>query len=298
MQEGNFRCDANVSVRRPGEPLGTRCEIKNLNSFRFLAQAIEYEARRQIELLEDGGAVVQETRLFDPDRNRDAADAQKEDAQDYRYFPDPDLPPLDVDDAWIERIRAAMPELPAAMRERFVAQHGISAYDAAQLTASRELVDYYDAVCRALPAQDAAARKLVANWVLGEFSAARNRSDIAIAAAPVAARNLPGCCGALPTTRYPARWRRRFSTRCGQARPAPTTSRTRSSNGAGCARFPMPAPIETLVDAGPRGQSRDVAEFRAGREKAFNALVGQVMKASKGKANPAQVNEILRRKLG
>jgi len=185
MQEGNFRCDANVSVRRAGEPLGTRCEIKNLNSFRFLAEAIEYEARRQIELIEDGGRVVQETRLFDPDRGETRSMRTKEDAQDYRYFPDPDLPPLAIDDAWIDRIRRALPELPAAMRARLVADHGITDYDALQLTASRELVDYYDAVCHALPATDAALHKLVANFVLGEFSAARNRADIDIAAVPV-----------------------------------------------------------------------------------------------------------------
>src|SRR5690349_12557052 len=152
MQEGSFRCDANVSVRKPGAPLGTRCEIKNLNSFRFLQQAIEFEARRQIELIEDGGSVVQQTRLYDPERNETRSMRGKEEAHDYRYFPDPDLPPLAVDDAWIERVRLAMPELPEAMRARLATEHGIGAYDAAQLTASRELADYYAAACDALPA--------------------------------------------------------------------------------------------------------------------------------------------------
>ncbi|HEY3584838.1 MAG TPA: Asp-tRNA(Asn)/Glu-tRNA(Gln) amidotransferase subunit GatB, partial [Casimicrobiaceae bacterium] len=160
MQEGNFRCDANVSVRRSGEPLGTRCEIKNLNSFRFLAQAIEYEARRQIEWIEDGGRVEQETRLYDAERNETRSMRSKEDAHDYRYFPDPDLPPLAIDDAWIERVREGMPELPDAMRARLVAEHGITAYDAEQLTTSRDLVDYYEAVTRGLEARDAATFRL------------------------------------------------------------------------------------------------------------------------------------------
>src|SRR6476469_670353 len=166
MQEGSFRCDANVSVRRPGAPLGTRCEIKNLNSFRFMQQAIDYEVRRQIELIEDGGTVVQETRLYDADRNETRPMRGKEDAQDYRYFPDPDLPPLVVDDAWIARVRSEMPELPEAMQARFVAAHGITDYDAAQLTSSRDVSRYYDATVAALPATDATSRKLVANWVL------------------------------------------------------------------------------------------------------------------------------------
>src|SRR6187399_2424246 len=174
MQEGSFRCDANVSVRRPGAPLGTRCEIKNLNSFRFMQQAIDYEVRRQIELIEDGGTVVQETRLYDPDRNETRPMRSKEDAQDYRYFPDPDLPPLVVGDAWIARMRRDLPELPDAMRPRLVAAHGLTDYDAAQLTSSHDLAAYYAGVCEALDAHDAAACKPVANWVLGEFSASLN----------------------------------------------------------------------------------------------------------------------------
>ena len=297
LQQGNFRCDANVSVRHPGEPLGTRCEIKNLNSFRFLAQAIEFEARRQIEVVEDGGTVVQQTRLFDADRNETRPMRSKEDAQDYRYFPDPDLPPLDVDDAWIERVRAAMPELPAAMRARLAAG-GISDYDAAQLTMSRALVDYYEAVCKALPATDSTARKLAANWVLGEFSAARNRDDIEIASSPVAPAQLAALLrriadrtlsGKIAKDVFDALWRGEAT---GDAAADAIIERR------GLRQISDTAAIEALVRQVIAGNPTIVAEVRAGREKAFNSLVGQVMKASKGKANPAQVNSLLRRELG
>ena len=297
LQQGNFRCDANVSVRHPGEPLGTRCEIKNLNSFRFLAQAIEFEARRQIDVVEDGGTVVQQTRLFDADRNETRPMRSKEDAQDYRYFPDPDLPPLDVDDAWIERVRAAMPELPAAMRTRLAAD-GISVYDAAQLTMSRALVGYYEAVCKALPATDSTARKLAANWVLGEFSAARNRDDIEIASSPVAPAQLAALLrriadrtlsGKMAKDVFDALWRGEAT---GDAAADAIIERR------GLRQISDTAAIEALVRQVIAGNPTIVAEFRAGREKAFNSLVGQVMKASKGKANPAQVNALLRRELG
>jgi aspartyl-tRNA(Asn)/glutamyl-tRNA(Gln) amidotransferase subunit B len=297
MQEGNFRCDANVSVRRPGEPLGTRCEIKNLNSFRFLAQAIDYEARRQVELIEDGGAVVQETRLYDPERNETRSMRSKEDAQDYRYFPDPDLPPLLVDDAWIERVRRAMPELPAALRERLVAQDGITAYDAAQLTSSRDLVDYYEAVCSALDADDPATRKLAANWVLGEFSAARNRDDVAIARAPVSPVQLAGLLrriadqtvsGKIAKDVFDAMW-------AGEATGDGAADAIIAKRG--LRQISDIAEIERLVAQVLDAHRAMADEYRAGKEKAFNALVGQVMKASKGKANPAQVNAILRRLL-
>jgi aspartyl-tRNA(Asn)/glutamyl-tRNA(Gln) amidotransferase subunit B len=293
MQEGNFRCDANVSVRRPGEALGTRCEIKNLNSFRFLAQAIEYEARRQIELIEDGGRVVQETRLFDADRGETRPMRSKEDAQDYRYFPDPDLPPLAIDEAWIERIASEMPELPAAMRARLAAKHGITDYDAQQLTASRDLVEYYEAVCEALPATDPARRKLVAHFVLGEFSAARNRADVAVRAAPVSAVELAGLLrrvadgtvsGKIAKDVFDAMWAGE-----GDADAIIERRGLRQISDAGA--------IESLVDKVLAENAPIVAEFRAGKEKAFNALVGHVMKASKGKANPAQVNEVLRHRL-
>jgi aspartyl-tRNA(Asn)/glutamyl-tRNA(Gln) amidotransferase subunit B len=293
MQEGNFRCDANVSVRRPGGPLGTRCEIKNLNSFRFLAHAIEFEARRQIELIEDGGSVVQETRLFDPDRNETRPMRSKEDAHDYRYFPDPDLPPLMIDEGWIERVRAALPELPAVMRARLVAQHGITDYDAMQLTASRSLVDYYDDVCKALPATDPISHKLVANWVLGEFSAARNREDRSIADARVTPVRLAGLLrrvadatlsGKMAMEVFDAMW-----AGDGDADTIIERRGLRQISDAGA--------IEALVDQVIAANAPIVAEFRAGKEKALNSLVGQVMRASKGKADPLQANEILRRRL-
>src|SRR5690606_33279113 len=178
LQEGSFRCDANVSVRPRGqEAFGTRAEIKNLNSFRFLERAIEYEVRRQVELIEDGGTVVQETRLYDPDRDETRSMRTKEDAHDYRYFPDPDLPPLRIERAWIHEIAAALPELPAARRERFVAQHGLPSYDAATLTASRAIADYFEGVVAALP-DPAGQAKAAANWVLSDVSAAVNRDEI------------------------------------------------------------------------------------------------------------------------
>jgi aspartyl-tRNA(Asn)/glutamyl-tRNA(Gln) amidotransferase subunit B len=297
MQEGNFRCDANVSVRHPGEPLGTRCEIKNLNSFRFLAQAIEFEARRQIEVIEDGGRVVQQTRLFDADRNETRPMRSKEDAQDYRYFPDPDLPPLDVDDAWIERVRAAMPELPAAMRARLAAD-GISVYDAAQLTMSRAIADYYEAVCKALPATDSTARKLAANWVLGEFSAARNRDDIEIASSPVAPAQLAALLRRIADHTLSAKMAKDVFDALWRGEATGDAAADAIIERRGLRQISDIATIEALVRRVIAGNPTIVAEFRAGREKAFNSLVGQVMKASKGQANPAQVNLLLRRELG
>jgi aspartyl-tRNA(Asn)/glutamyl-tRNA(Gln) amidotransferase subunit B len=308
MQEGSFRCDANVSVRRPGEPLGTRCEIKNLNSFRFLQQAIDFEAHRQIELIEDGGTVVQETRLYDPERNETRSMRSKEDAQDYRYFPDPDLPPLCIDDAWIERVRAALPELPDVLRARLVAEHGITDYDAAQLTTSRDLVEYYEAVCAALPATDATLRKLVANWVLGELSAALNRTGATLAQVPVQAPQLAGLLrrvadgtlsGRMAKDVFDALWS------SGEERTVVAENTLADAETVdaiierrGLRQISDERAIEALVDDVIAANSGIVAEFRSGREKAFNSLVGKVMKASKGRANPSQLNAILKRKLG
>ena len=308
MQEGSFRCDANVSVRRPGEPLGTRCEIKNLNSFRFLQQAIDFEAHRQIELIEDGGTVVQETRLYDPERNETRSMRSKEDAQDYRYFPDPDLPPLCIDDAWIERVRAALPELPDVLRARLVAEHGITDYDAAQLTTSRDLVEYYEAVCAALPATDATLRKLVANWVLGELSAALNRTGATLAQVPVQAPQLAALLrrvadgtlsGRMAKDVFDALWS------SGEERTVVAENTLADAETVdaiierrGLRQISDERAIEALVDDVIAANSGIVAEFRSGREKAFNSLVGKVMKASKGRANPSQLNAILKRKLG
>ncbi len=290
MQEGSFRCDANVSVRRAGEPkLGTRCEIKNLNSFRFLERAIDFEVRRQIELIEDGGAVVQETRLYDADRDETRPMRSKEDAMDYRYFPDPDLLPLAITDDWIERVRQAMPELPAAMRERFERQYGLPAYDAQTLIASRELAAYYESLAGAV-----ADHKVAANWVMGELAAHLNESAVSIADVPIPAAELAGLItrvldGTISNNAakevFNALWQRQHAT-------ADAVIEAR-----GLKQISDLSAIESIVDAVLAANAQSVEEFRAGKEKAFNALVGQAMKASRGKANPQQVNEILRRKL-
>jgi aspartyl-tRNA(Asn)/glutamyl-tRNA(Gln) amidotransferase subunit B len=298
MQEGSFRCDANVSVRPAGsDVLGTRCEIKNLNSFRFMQQAIEFEVRRQIELIEDGGTVVQETRLYDPDRAQTRSMRSKEDAQDYRYFPDPDLPPLVVDDAWIERVRAELPELPEAMRTRFGAQYALPTYDAAALTASRALAAYFEDTVRALGATDGPGAKLVANWVQGEVSAALNKAEQDIAAAPVSATALAGLLrriqdgtisGKIAKDVFDAMWN-------GEA--AGDSAADAIIENKGLKQISDEGAIAKIVDDVIAANPAIVAEFRAGKEKAFNSLVGQAMKATRGKANPAQVNAILKQKL-
>jgi aspartyl-tRNA(Asn)/glutamyl-tRNA(Gln) amidotransferase subunit B len=290
MQEGSFRCDANVSVRRVGDPqLGTRCEIKNLNSFRFMQQAIEFEARRQIELIEDGGTVVQETRLYDSDRDETRSMRSKEDAMDYRYFPDPDLLPLEIAPAWIERVRGELPELPGAMRERFVREYGLSGYDAQTLTGSQELARYFEGVAATI-----ADKKVAANWVMGEFSAALNESDVPVAAAPVSPTQLAGLIQRVldgtinnKTAKevFAALW-------TGEGGSADAIIEAR-----GLKQISDAGAIERIVDEVLAVNARSVEEFRAGKEKAFNALVGQAMKATQGKANPQQVNEILRRRL-
>jgi aspartyl-tRNA(Asn)/glutamyl-tRNA(Gln) amidotransferase subunit B len=290
LQEGSFRCDANVSVRPEGsEKLGTRCEIKNLNSFRFLQHAIEFEARRQIELIEDGGSVAQETRLFDPDRNETRSMRSKEDAQDYRYFPDPDLPPLVVDEAWIERIKATLPELPDAIRARFVAQYAITAYEAAALTASRENACYFEDTV----ASSGGSPKSAATWIMGEVSAALNRAEIDIADSPVSAPAL-ACLlsrvsdgtisGKIAKDVFDAMW-------AGEGDADAIIERK------GLRQISDEGAIEKIVDEILAANAAIVAEVKAGKEKAFNSLVGQVMKATKGKANPGQVNAILKRKL-
>ena len=291
MQEGSFRCDANVSVRRPGEPLGTRREIKNLNSFRFLQQAIDYEIRWQIEQLEDGHAIQQATVLFDPDSGETRMMRSKEDAHDYRYFPDPDLPPLLIEPARIERVKAGMPELPEAMQARFVAAHGLSAYDAAQLTVSLETARYFEAV---VAAAGAAQAKPAANWVMGEVAARLNREGKDIAESPVSPQQLAGVLARVADATlsnniarkvFEALWN-------GEGDSADAIIEAR-----GLRQVTDVSAIEAIIDAVLAANARSVAEFKAGKEKAFNALVGQVMKASRGKASPAQVNELLRQRL-
>ncbi|HVL35349.1 MAG TPA: Asp-tRNA(Asn)/Glu-tRNA(Gln) amidotransferase subunit GatB [Burkholderiales bacterium] len=289
MQEGSFRCDANVSVRRPGGPLGTRCEIKNLNSFRFLERAIEFEARRQIERLEDGGTVEQETRLYDPERDQTRPMRTKEEAHDYRYFPDPDLLPLVVSEEDIARLSREQPELPGARRERFMREHRLPATDAVLLTASRAAADYFEALVRAAGADP----KLCANWQLGELSGALNRDGKDIAASPVTAPMLGGLLarvadgtvsGKAAKQVFDVLWREG-----GDAAEIIEREGLRQLSDADA--------IERLVDEVLAANARQVADYRAGREKAFNALVGQVMKATRGSANPAQVTEILKRRL-
>jgi aspartyl-tRNA(Asn)/glutamyl-tRNA(Gln) amidotransferase subunit B len=293
MQEGSFRCDANVSVRPLGEgKLGTRCEIKNLNSFRFMQDAIEYEARRQVEILEDGGTVVQETRLYDPDRRETRSMRSKEDAQDYRYFPDPDLPPLAIDEAWIARVRESMPELPEAMQARFVSGYALSPQDAVALTASRELASYFEAAAKGADA------KTVANWMLGEVAAALNRSELDIAHAPVAPASLGQLLkriadgtisGKIAKEVFDAMW-------SGEAQGSNAADEIIDKRG--LRQISDEGAIEKIVDDAIAANAGIVAEYKAGKEKAFNSLVGKVMAASRGKANPAQVNAILKRRLG
>ncbi|MFS8972951.1 Asp-tRNA(Asn)/Glu-tRNA(Gln) amidotransferase subunit GatB [Cupriavidus necator] len=295
MQEGSFRCDANVSVRPFGQKeLGTRREIKNLNSFRFLQQAIEYEVQWQIAEIEDGRKIQQATVLFDPDTGETRAMRTKEDAHDYRYFPDPDLMPLEIDAAWVDRVRGELPELPAAMQARFVSQYGLSAYDATTLTATKAFATYYEAVVADAGAANA---KPAANWLMGDVASQLNREGIAIDAAPVAPAQLAKLLTRIAdgtvsnnTAKkdvFPAMWAGEHG---GDADAIIAAKGLKQMSDSG--------ELEKIIDDVLAANAKSVEEFRSGKEKAFNALVGQAMKATKGKANPAQVNELLRKKLG
>ncbi|HVR49015.1 MAG TPA: Asp-tRNA(Asn)/Glu-tRNA(Gln) amidotransferase subunit GatB [Pseudorhodoferax sp.] len=289
MQEGSFRCDANVSVRRPGQPLGTRREIKNLNSFKFMQQAIDFEIRWQIEQIEDGLKIQQATVLFDPDTGETRAMRTKEDAADYRYFPDPDLPPLVIAPEWVEQVRGEMPELPRAMAQRFVADYGLPAYDATQLTASKATSAYFEQAARA-----SGQAKLASNWVMGEISRRLNAGELAIDQAPVSAAQLAALLGRIADNTisnnaarqvFDALW-----TGDGQDVDAVIEAK-------GLKQMNDDGALEKILDEIIAANPDNVAQFKAGKDKAFNALVGQAMKASKGKANPAQVNALLRKKL-
>jgi aspartyl-tRNA(Asn)/glutamyl-tRNA(Gln) amidotransferase subunit B len=292
MQEGSFRCDANVSVRRAGDArLGTRCEIKNLNSFRFMEQAIEYEALRQIEILEDGGAIAQETRLYDPDKGETRSMRTKEDAQDYRYFPDPDLLPLVVAEDLVERVRASMPELPAQRFARFTTDYSVSAANAAVLTGDRALADYFEsAVAKASPE----VVRQTANWIVGGTSARLNERGIGIEQAPVAPAQLRGLIERIVDGTLSGKMAKEVDDAMwageGSADEIIGKRHLRQISDAGA--------LENIVDDVLAKNARQVEDYRAGKAKAFNSLVGQVMKATQGKANPAQVNEILKQKLG
>jgi len=295
MQEGSFRCDANVSVRKRGsDQLGTRREIKNLNSFRFLQQAIEYEARWQIEHLEEGGNIQQATVLFDPDSGQTRLMRTKEDAHDYRYFPDPDLLPLEIDDAWLERTREDMPELPAVRRQRYQNELGLSAQDTVLLVSDRETADYFEATLAAISTGDrAAAAKLAANWINGELAAALNRAELELPASPVSASALAGLISRVIDKTLSSKLAKEvFDGLWSGAGSADEIIDKR-----GLRQISDSGAIEKLVDEVIGANEQQVADYLGGKQKAFNSLVGQVMKASKGKANPAQVNEILKQKL-
>ena len=294
MQEGSFRCDANVSVRRSGEPLGTRCEIKNLNSFNFMDKAIRYEVRRQIELIEDGGRVVQETRLYDPDRDETRSMRSKEDAMDYRYFPDPDLLPLAITPQWIAEVKETMPELPGAKQERYTGEFGLSKYDARLLTQSRAWSDYFEVVLAGSGITDkAVAAKTVANLMTGELAATLNRSETDIENSPVT----PDALAGLVRKSADGTLNNKLAKEVFAAMWAGEGDADTIIDKRGLKQISDSGEIEKIVDEVLAANVKSVEEFRAGKDKAFNALVGQVMKASKGKANPAQVNELLKKKL-
>ena len=290
MQEGSFRCDANVSVRRPGAPLGTRREIKNLNSFKFMQQAIDYEIRWQIEEIEDGRPVQQATVLFDPDTGETRAMRTKEDAADYRYFPDPDLPPLVIAPGWVERVRSEMAELPRVMAQRFVSTYALPEYDATTLTQSKAMAAYFEAT-----AQASGQPKLASNWIMGEVSRRLNAGETGIEQSKVSSAQLAGLIvriadgtisNAAGRQVFEALWNAE-----GQEADALIEARgLKQMNDAG--------ELERIIDEVVAANPDNVAQFRAGKDKAFNALVGQIMKASKGKANPQQVNDLLRQKIG
>jgi aspartyl-tRNA(Asn)/glutamyl-tRNA(Gln) amidotransferase subunit B len=290
MQEGSFRCDANVSVRKPGAELGTRREIKNLNSFKFMQQAIDFEVRWQIEEIEDGRKIQQATVLFDPDTGETRAMRTKEDSADYRYFPDPDLPPLVIGRDWVEQTRAAMSELPRVMAERFVRDHGLPEYDAGQLTQSKAVAAYFEAV-----AQVCGQPKLAGNWVMGELSKRLNADNSSIEASAVSAKQLGQLIARIADGTvsnnaarqvFDALW-----TGEGQDVDAVIDAK-------GLKSMSDTGELEKIIDDVLAANAKNVEEVKAGNAKAFNALVGQAMKASKGKANPAQVNDLLKKKLG
>ena len=297
MQEGSFRCDANVSVRPKGQvEFGTRCEIKNLNSFRFLEEAIQYEVRRQIELIEDGGTVVQETRLYDPDRQETRSMRSKEDANDYRYFPDPDLLPVVIDEAWINQVRSSMPALPAQLRAQWQTDYGLSAYDVQLLTQDRDTAKVFEDL---LAIVGKPLAKAAANLIAGEFASSLNRAGIAIADAPLKAEHLaPLLTRVADGTISNKIAKDIFATLWDEALAGNKISTVdQIIDAKGLKQISDSGAIEAIIDQVLAANQKSVEEFRSGKEKAFNALVGQIMKASQGKANPGQVNELLRKKL-
>ncbi|RZF52118.1 Asp-tRNA(Asn)/Glu-tRNA(Gln) amidotransferase subunit GatB [Acinetobacter halotolerans] len=293
MAEGSFRCDCNVSLRRPDQPFGTRCELKNLNSFRFIEQAINVEIERQMEILEYGGKIDQETRLFDPVKMETRSMRSKEEANDYRYFPDPDLLPVIIADEQIEAARAALPELPKARRARFIADFGVTEYDAHVLTLSREIADFYEAVVMA--AGGAKQGKIAANWVMGEFSGALNKAGLELVDSPVSAEQLGGMVARIVDNTISGKIAKQVF---GFMWEAEGKSADDIIAEKGLKQETDTGAIEAIIKEVLAANEKMVEEYKSGKEKAFNGLVGQVMKASKGKANPAQVNELMKKLIG
>ena len=289
MQEGSFRCDANVSVRKPGQPLGTRREIKNLNSFKNMQIAIDYEIRWQIEQIEDGYEIQQATVLFNPDTGETRAMRTKEDAADYRYFPDPDLPPLVVADSWVQEVKSAMPELPRHMAARFVEQYSLPEYDATTLTQSQEMAAYFERT-----AQTCGQPKLASNWVMGEISRRLNNEEIGMDAVKVTSDQLAALIkrifdGTISNNAAKQVFEALWTGEGSDVDAVIEAKGLKQMNDTGA--------LEKIIDEVIAANPANVEQYRAGKDKAFNALVGQVMKASKGKANPGQVNELLKAKL-
>jgi len=294
MQEGSFRCDANVSVRRTGEEkLGTRCEIKNLNSFRFIEKAIQYEVARQIDLIEGGAKVKQETRLYDPDKGETRALRSKEEANDYRYFPDPDLLPVIIDDAYINAVRTTLPELPDEKAARLIRDYDLPKYDAGVLTSSRELADYYEAVTKHLSGDAKRNAKLAANWVMGDLSGALNRDGIEITQSKVSADALAGLLARIDDETISGKIAKEvFESMWLDGKSADEVIEVK-----GLKQITDTSAIEKVIDEVMAANPSQLADYRSGKDKLFGFFVGQVMKITAGKANPAQVNELLKKKL-
>lgn len=290
MQEGSFRCDANVSVRKPGAPLGTRREIKNLNSFKFMQQAIDFEVRWQIEQIEEGHAIQQATVLFDPDTGETRAMRTKEDAADYRYFPDPDLPPLVIADAWVARVRADMTELPRAMAARFVRDYGLPDYDAATLTQSKAMAAYFETAATAC-----GQPKLASNWIMGELSRRLNASEAGIEQAPVSASQLAQLIIRISDSTISNSAARQIFEALWSQEGSDVDALIESK---GLKQMNDTGALEKIVADVLAANPKNVEQYKAGNSKALNALVGQIMKGSQGKANPQQVNDLLRKRLG
>jgi aspartyl-tRNA(Asn)/glutamyl-tRNA(Gln) amidotransferase subunit B len=290
MQEGSFRCDANVSVRPRGQQeLGTRAEIKNINSFRFVEQAINHEIERQIMVIEGGGRVVQETRLFDPDKQETRPMRSKEEANDYRYFPDPDLLPVELDEEFIESVRQSLPELPDARKQRFVETYSLSEYDAGVLTASREMADYFEVVVKQAGGQG----KLSANWVMGELSGALNKHNISLADSPVTAEAL----GAMLQRIEDGTISGKIAKQVFEAMWKGDGTADEVIEAQGLKQISDSSAIEGIIQEVLDNSPKQIEQYKNGQQKLFGYFVGQVMKATQGKANPKQVNELLRKKL-